>query len=135
MSYVVKIHVVLSLLMGIGQPALGRPSWTQTDSFIRIGDTLRLICNGTAPSLDLARKAAEDSCISTAIRQVRDQITLRSTTISTEKDVALHEEISEQTTVRNLKCYPEKEANENRGDTVEVWLLCRFQLDKGNHGI
>jgi hypothetical protein len=126
----IVIFITANLISSISM-ADGIPQWAQQDSQRRSGNTYGVICSGDGPSIDLARSAATESCHSSATQQLKTNITVKALSVETERDVAFHQEVSQETQFyEGLSCLPEKEAVETQGNSFRVWLMCRYNLEK-----
>jgi hypothetical protein len=108
----------------------GAPDWVKQNSFERQGSKLRLVCHGTGPSLELARRESINQCLSTVSEQANGYFKLSSLSVSTEKSAAYHEEISRDVTVSNLICNPLKEESAEANGSWSAWIRCEFDLAK-----
>lgn len=109
------------------------PEWVKNrETQVRRGDQLELVCTGTGPSLELARRSARESCQGTASGHLSTTLKVRTVSVETERDVALHQEISEDRKIAGLRCDLQKESIEELENQVKVFQLCRFDLAKAS---
>lgn len=104
------------------------PNWAKEKSQEKIGKIFKVVCSGSGPSIEVARKDADESCKSTARLQVLSTSSVVSTVVQTEKEVALHEITKQNLTVKNLICNPENESFEEHYGQFSLWLKCKFDL-------
>lgn len=123
------IVFISSVLLG-GNAQAKVPEWAMKNSQSMSGGVLRVVCSGTGPSLDIARRDALNSCRSSARDQLVTNIKVRSLTVQSEKSSGFHEEISENTTYVGLNCIPDKEEIEESDGSLKIWMQCRFDLSK-----
>ena len=111
-----------------------KADWTTTDTQVRRGNSLQVVCNATAPigAVDLARKEALQSCRSTAISNLQTDLIVKTLTIQTEREVALHSETKQYSSYKGMDCKQDKEKiqEDTNGGTVTVYLRCNFDLAK-----
>ncbi len=122
------------LLITIAIYAWADSDWTITNTQIRKGNKLQVVCIGTAPSgaIDLARSEAMQSCRNTAISHLQTNLTVKTLTIETERDVSLHSETIQNSSYTGLDCKQDKEKiqEDKDGGIVTVYLRCNFDLAK-----
>lgn len=106
------------------------PAWFHGQTLERNGTVLRVVCVGTALSLDLAREEANRTCQAEAIRQVQSDLNVRSESVESEHDAVLHQEIRSTAHYSGMVCKPERESVQTEGDQTTVYLECRFDLAK-----
>lgn len=121
-------------LLSVSAYAWASDDWTKTDTQVRRGNNLQVVCNGTAPSgaIDLARKEALQGCRNAAISHLQTNLSVKSLVIETERDVALHSETKQHSSYTGLDCKQDKEKIQEDKDngTVTVFLRCKFDLTK-----
>jgi len=106
------------------------PEWMH-DTMVRSGSILTLVCSGSGPSMDLARRSALDSCRQTAADAKNSNQTIHSVSIETEHSVAYHSETSSRVSVKNLDCDVLQELSESSGDGgFTDYIKCRYDLSK-----
>ena len=126
-----SLHLILITTAVASAPAVAAPLWVKDGNFSIQGMIFKAACNGQGPSVGLARQEAINSCKSSASQALKKQTKIRSMSIETEKDVAFHQEVSDDGIYSNLDCHPEKEAVEEGKDGLWiVWVLCRIDLAK-----
>ena len=106
------------------------PSWAREGGQQRIGQVYRVACSGIGPDASIARREAIESCQSSAGQQLLTNIRVKSLSVETEKEVAFHQEISDEAQFSNLRCNPLKEKINDTDQQVKLWLLCEFDLSK-----
>lgn len=106
------------------------PDWASRDTQRREGNILRLVCAGSGPSIGFARRDALDSCRVSAAQQVANDLSVKSLSISSERDVAYQQEVLNQTHVTGLTCLPRREQIVQKDAEITLWLLCEFDLSK-----
>lgn len=116
--------------LGSSTSAYAIPNWAAQSAPTRNGNLLRITCDGTGPSIDTARRDALDRCRSSAADQIATSVKVRSSTIQTERDAALHQEISTAAEIKNFPCRTLKEEIEQAGSELRLWLQCEFDLSK-----
>jgi hypothetical protein len=122
-------RVVTSVAIAMAaERSLAMPGWALSNTQELSGSTYRVVCSGQGPSIDLARREAEQSCKASAAGKLSTTGTVSVVTIETEKDIGLHQEVSERISYRNLLCEPENEAVDEGEGHITVWLKCRFNL-------
>lgn len=133
MKWTLKMRLAIAFALSIlfGELAQAKvPEWAKKNSQSLSGRVLKLVCSGTGPSLNIARRDALDSCRSSARNQLVTNIKVRSLTVQSEKSSGFHEEISENITYVGLNCIPDKEEIEESDGSFTVWMQCRFDLSK-----
>jgi hypothetical protein len=66
---------------------------------------------------------------------LRQSGTVRSAVYETNQDISFQQSIEENVTFRGLQCQPQKESIEEiEAGRIQVWLQCRFDLDKASVG-
>lgn len=124
------------LALTIALPVQSDTDWIKTNTQTRTGQSLQVVCNGTAPlgAIDLARKEALNSCRNTAISHLQTNLTQKSLVIETENSVALHSETVQQASYSGLDCIQDKEKIEDNKQigTTTVFLRCVFDLSKAH---
>lgn len=106
------------------------PLWTQSNTQNLKGNTLRVVCSGIGPSLDLARKDAIESCRTTAAQYLKSEITMKALSVESEKEVAFHKEVSEKRKITGLNCTPGRDYVEETPAQTKIWMECHFDLSK-----
>ncbi|MBS1983227.1 MAG: hypothetical protein JST16_03565 [Bdellovibrionales bacterium] len=122
----------IALVAWLGSPcsAWAIPKWVTQSAPTRSGNLLRITCDGTGPSIDTARRDALDHCRSSAADQLATSVKVRSSTIQTERDAALHQEISTAAEIKNFPCRTLREELEEAGSGIRLYLQCEFDLSK-----
>jgi hypothetical protein len=100
------------------------------DGTYKKGSVYQTICNGSGPSIDLARSEAILNCKSSAAAILKSDIRISSLVINTETNSGLHEEIVENKSIKNLICIPGNEKIRGQAGFFEITLECRFDLSK-----
>ena len=119
------------LLVLYGQSSWGSPpDWAKQNTQVRKGNLYRVVCTGEAPSIDLARREALQSCRNSATSQLMTEANIKRVTIETERAVAYHQEVSEDLNYKGLDCVPEQEQIDDHQSSVQVWMKCLFDLNK-----
>lgn len=125
--------ILAYLTLSLALPAWSE-DWTKTNTQVRIGKSLQVVCSGSAPlgAIDLARKGALQSCRNSAIAHLQTNLIQKSLVIETESNVGLHSETIQQASYSGLDCKQDKEKIEdNKQDGVTtVFLRCVFDLSK-----
>ncbi len=107
------------------------PPWAKSNTQERVGSSLRIVCQGEGPSVDIARKTATSQCIGSASHQLQTDIHVQTVNVESEKSVAYFQEISSDQHFSGLVCQPKKEeVEETKNGLFQVWLLCDFNLPK-----
>lgn len=106
------------------------PDWAGEKSQQRIGNTYIVVCGSEAPSADLARREALQSCRNSASSQLNTSFSMNRLTVETETSSVLHQEIIENSKFTGLDCITENESIEEKSSSVKIWLKCRFDLSK-----
>lgn len=106
--------------------------WTKTNTQVRSGQSLQVVCSGSAPlgAIDLARNVALQACRNAAISHLQTNLTQKSLIIETENSVGLHSETAQQANYSGLDCKQDREKIEDRDGTTTVFLRCVFDLSK-----
>lgn len=126
-----RIDLLIALSIGFLIPCIssaGAPTWARSGTMERNGQTLKVVCIGSGPSLDLARTEAMASCRNSAMGQLQSNLTIRSEIFESERDTAYHQETKQLATYSGLQCFPEKEELDTSADQVTVYLKCRYDL-------
>lgn len=118
-----------ALLAG-STPAAAMPAWAKFNTQQLSGSIFRVVCSGEGPSIDLARREAEQGCKASAASKLTTDGHVKAVTVETEHDVGFHQEVTEQVHYLNLGCTPEREEVEGGDGQYTVWLRCRFDLSK-----
>lgn len=113
-------------------PCLGfaAPSWFTENGQRFSGGFYEVSCQGFGPSPYHARREALDECRLTAASAIQAKLEVSSISIQTERDVGLHEEISQRQDYEGLICDPLREAIEEAEGQSKAWIKCRFDLAK-----
>lgn len=106
------------------------PTWAANNSTKLNGSSLRIVCHGTGPSVEIARSEALKSCQSSASQFFKSNIKIKSLSVETEKSVGFHQEISSEEEFSNLICDPIKDELEEADAQFSMWLECKFDLNK-----
>jgi hypothetical protein len=110
--------------------AISQPIWAKSNTQSRHGNIFKVVCDGTGPALDLARKDALQSCRNSAMSQLQTNLEVKSTIIETESGTAYHQETVQNAKYSGLDCSVEKEAVEETDGESKVYLLCKFDLSE-----
>lgn len=107
------------------------PRWASLDGQ-RMGKKgiLKIVCSGTGPSVGLARKDALNDCWTSAAHELSSDISVKSLSASSERQVLYQQEVLNRSRVGGLACTVRRETVEQTGDQLTVWLLCEFDLSK-----
>lgn len=117
--------LTIALLLSTPPAFAAPPAWV-TELYPRQnGNELQVVCHGDGPDRSTAFLAALDECRSMASQTVLQNFEVKSLTIQTERDNALHEEIRSQSKVTGLKC----EVKNSYEELNQRWLLCAFNTD------
>ncbi len=108
------------------------PSWAASNSTKLNGSSLRTVCHGLGPSVEIARSEALKSCQLNASQFFKSKIKVKSLSIETEKSVGFHQEISTDDEFSNLICDPTKDELEESDSQYSVWIECKFDLNKAS---
>lgn len=126
------MYWMASLFIALALPALA--DWTKTDTQVRSGNILKVVCQGSAPigAVDIARSEALQVCRNTAISHLQTNLTQKSLIVETETSVGLHSETVQNASYVGLDCKSEKEKIEENQDkgAVTVFIKCSFDLSK-----
>lgn len=107
--------------------ALGQvPQWARSEGIKWFGKNLEIVCQGTGPSVDIARREALGGCRASASSQINSDVHVKSLSIETEKDVGYHQQVTSDAVVRDLRCNPINEDIQERDGSFTVWTKCRF---------
>ncbi len=121
---------MLALLIALPRLGLGAPSWFTENGQRFSGSFYEVSCRGSGPSAYHARQEALDQCRLTAASAIQSKIGVSSVSIQTERDVALHEQVSQRQEYSGLVCDPIREAIEETETQSNAWITCRFDLGK-----
>jgi hypothetical protein len=87
---------------------------------------ITISCEGQGPSLALARKNALKDCQGSAVERLHTDFKVKSLTVQTEEDSALHEEINSSQEVSGLECLTPKEKIIENPSSYKVSLECHY---------
>lgn len=121
------ITLILMLLSSTSHAQV--PSWAQ-DATKLDAKYFQTACSGTGPSTDLARAAALEECKGSAAHELSKSFTTTTLSVQTESSVGYHQEIANTQRFDNLTCEPQKEEIKELPGQFEVWVLCKFSVDK-----
>lgn len=125
--------MIPAVLLATAAAALaGPPSWALRDTQRLEGKLYRAVCSGTGPSIGFARQDAIDSCKVSAAQHLPTEITVKSMSVTSERDGAYAQEVRNRARVSGLVCAPRREAIEERETGVRVWILCEFDLSRAH---
>lgn len=127
-----KLHVmfIAAIAMSTASAAVGVPLWATKDTQSLTNKLYKVVCHGTGPSLNEAREQALNQCNLFASKQLGGSIKVRTMTIETETQAALHQEISNEVTVKNLICKPLNEEAEYGASSTSVFIKCQYDLSQ-----
>jgi hypothetical protein len=108
------------------------PAWAAINSTKLNGSSLRTVCHGTGPSVEIARSEALKSCQINANQFFKSKIKVKSLSVETEKSVGFHQEVSSDDEFSNLICEPTKDELEESDSQYSVWIECKFDLSKAS---
>ncbi|HEY8272389.1 MAG TPA: hypothetical protein VIG33_15970 [Pseudobdellovibrionaceae bacterium] len=106
------------------------PTWAANNSTKLNGSSLRTVCHGVGPSVDIARSEALKSCQLSASQFFISKIKVKSLSVETEKSVGYHQEVSSDDELSNLICDPTKDELEETDSQYSIWLECKFDLNR-----
>jgi hypothetical protein len=106
------------------------PTWAANNSTKLTGSSLRTVCHGTGPSVEIARSEALKSCQLSASQFFKSKIKIKSLSVETEKSVGFHQEVSSDDEFSNLICDPIKDELEEVDSQYSIWIECKFNLNK-----
>lgn len=112
------IILFLSLPLTFAAP----PSWVKELSPKISQDSVQVICHGEGPSPVTAYKSALDECRGVASQSILQSFEVKTLTVQTERDNALHEEVKSNQKVMGLQCQVKNSYEEGN----ERWLHCLF---------
>ena len=120
----------LAVLFAWASNALAElPSWVKgQETQVRHGNLLDVVCEGTGPSLELARRAARESCQATASDHLSSAVRVRSVAVESESDLTLHQEVVEDRRITGLRCELQKESIAELESQTKVYQHCTFDL-------
>jgi hypothetical protein len=124
-----NILVATFLFAFLTPSATAIPPWAKSATQTLSGNLYTVVCSGSGPTLDMARREALDNCDLAAIRQLSPEVRVTTMSIETERDAAFHQEVASDSVFHGLKCRPKREEPEeqNRG-AFTVWLQCEYDL-------
>lgn len=128
MGHIKLLIMALVLISSVGQAKI--PDWAAHNSTKLSGQILTAVCNGTGPSLDIARSEALKSCQSNASQFFKSKINVKSLSVETENSVGFHQEITNTDTIEGLNCDPLRDQIDESDSQFSVWLECKFDLKK-----
>jgi hypothetical protein len=105
------------------------PAWVKNSTSLKNGVFLT-VCQGSGPSVDLARASAIKECKVSASELLNQSFEVSATTIQTEFDSAYHQEVYTSEKFKNLLCEPQKEEIKELEGFFTVWIQCLFNLKK-----
>jgi hypothetical protein len=108
------------------------PTWAASNSTKLNGSSLRTVCHGVGPSVEIARGEALKSCQLNASQFFKSKIKVKSLSVETEKSVGFHQVISSDDEFSNLICDPTKDELEEADSQYSVWIECKFDLNKAS---
>lgn len=120
--------MALVFISSVGQAKI--PSWAAHNSTKLNGQVLTTVCNGTGPSLDIARSEALKSCQLSASQFFKTKIQIKSISVETEKSVGFHQEVTNADAIEGLICDPQRDQIEENDSNFSVWLECKFDLKR-----
>ena len=106
------------------------PAWAKKNATRKNGNILTSACEGTGPSASLARKEAINNCQVMARQFLDSEIKVKSLSVETESSVGFHQEVQEFGIVKNLVCDPQKEETSEKDGQFQLWIQCKFDLNK-----
>lgn len=127
---ILKLGLCLGLFLLSLNAWSSMPEWAKSVTNQRTGSTLKVVCSGSGPSMDVAKQEAIRSCQSSASHELSTSIEVKSLSVETERSVGYHQEVSEAKTVTGLRCEVEREETEELNNAFRTYLLCRFDLSK-----
>lgn len=113
------------LLLLISLPAFAAPTWT-TEVPQKLGTSLHVSCHGDGPDRSTAFQSALNECRSIATSLIAKDFNVRTLSVQTEKNSALHEEVENIASIKGLECKIEQSLEEANSR----WLKCAFDLSK-----
>lgn len=120
------IIMALASLLSVGQAKI--PTWAANNSTKLNGSSLRTVCHGIGPSVEIARSEALKSCQLSASQFFASKIKVKSLSVETEKSVGFHQEVTSNDEIKNLICDPIKDELEETDSQYSIWLECKFDL-------
>ena len=108
------------------------PTWAASNSTKLNGSSLRTVCHGLGPSVEIARSEALKSCQLNASQFFKSKIKVKSLSVETEKSVGFHQEVSSDDEFSNLICDPTRDDLEETDSQYSVWIECKFDLNKAS---
>ncbi|MGZ3696616.1 MAG: hypothetical protein ACXWPM_10925 [Bdellovibrionota bacterium] len=117
-------------LLAIGASAVwaGAPSWAMHDTQRLEGSVYRVVCSGLGPSIGFARQDAIDSCKASAAQHLSSDISVKSLSVTSERQSAYQQEVVNHAEVSGLVCIPRREEIQEGESQVRLWVLCEFDL-------
>jgi hypothetical protein len=108
------------------------PTWAASNTTKLNGSSLRTVCHGVGPSVEIARSEALKSCQLNASQFFKSKIKVKSLSVETEKSVGFHQEVTSDDEFSNLICDPTKDELEETDSQYSVWIECKFDLNKAS---
>jgi hypothetical protein len=120
----------VTLSFGSSAALAAPPEWALRDTQRLEGRRLTVVCSGSGPSIGLARQSALESCDLSAAQQLGEDLTVKSMSVASEREVAFQQEVLNRSRVTGLLCVPRREEASEVGAEVRLWLMCEFDLSK-----
>ncbi len=125
------VRLALTVLLALASVDVSAmPSWATQNSLRVEGKLLRISCSGTGPTAGIARKEALNDCWTSAAHMLSSDISVKSLSASSERQVIYQQEVVNRSRIKGLGCTPRRETIERSGEELTVWLLCEFDLTK-----
>jgi hypothetical protein len=124
------VGVLLGALFFVRFAVAGPPDWALHDTAHLHGNKLRVVCSGIGPSAGHARQEAIDSCKTSAAQHLNRNISVKTLSITSERQSAFQQEVSYNTQISGLVCVPKREEIEENDDYVRLWIECEFDLSR-----
>lgn len=128
MGHINTLIMAFIFISSVGHAKI--PSWATSNSTKLNGSTLRTVCHGLGPSVEIARSEALKSCQLNASQFFTSKIKVKSLSVETEKSVGYHQEVSSNDELSNLLCDPTRDELEEADSQFSIWLECKFNLKK-----
>jgi hypothetical protein len=116
--------------MWICQSMAEIPSWAKEGTLKKNGNIVTAICNGSGPTVNIARQDAISNCQATVSQFLNGELKINSLAIETEKSVGFHQEVEQQLNLKDFTCNPKKDEVIESNGSFQFWIKCEFDLSK-----
>ena len=132
MNKTLKLAMVGLLVMWTSQSIAEVPFWAKQDTLKKHGDLVTAICNGTGPTVSIARSDAINSCQASVSQFLNGEVKVNALSIETEKSVGFHQEVEQKLNVNNFNCNPKKDEFFEKDGSFQFWIMCEFDIKKAS---